>query len=423
MNIQEMHSAFRIIGQQMGIQLNRGILPETIDVFINSVIVEKTQMELLTSIKTVFQEKIDTQPSTMSPINLFRNLYKTTRFNVNDYAMFDLLGKCTIYIALNDNLPKAFVIFIDKVKSDIKSYNLNRGFAEIFIPTIKYKHNKIYKDIVAIKNELIDDGRPLEMLDRDYTFVEAGKQTIKDNWANSSTNLEKIYIVDTANCINPSTDWSKCIITNYDAQDYNTGHIKGSLCLGNALYRYLMSNNLDEDIASNILDYNYFNNYVTITNFTYINPMMYLGISVEYKQDKQELGYPVACRLLGADMIETTMRDFCNAATKDAPISCILSEIPVKDGCETDTEADSGLEYMQFYTNTKNLQIGTINIKYIKMPNVVHYDIDINNCVNCDLPSYCHFEIVDRAVRKFYISMGYGSGDNDNDNRSNRNVR
>ena len=42
----------------MGMQLIRGILPESIDVFINNVIIEKTQAELLAGVRTVLQDTV-----------------------------------------------------------------------------------------------------------------------------------------------------------------------------------------------------------------------------------------------------------------------------------------------------------------------------------------------------------------------------
>ena len=38
MTIQEMHQLFRVVGQQMGMQTIRAILPEEIDVFLNMAI-------------------------------------------------------------------------------------------------------------------------------------------------------------------------------------------------------------------------------------------------------------------------------------------------------------------------------------------------------------------------------------------------
>ena len=42
-----MHNAFRTFGQAMGLQLVRGILPESIDVYLNAAIIEKCRSILL----------------------------------------------------------------------------------------------------------------------------------------------------------------------------------------------------------------------------------------------------------------------------------------------------------------------------------------------------------------------------------------
>lgn len=78
-----MHNTFRTLGQQMGMQLIRGILPESIDVYLNDVIIEKTQVELLQGVRTALQDSVNTQASTMSPINAFRSLYRTARYAIN----------------------------------------------------------------------------------------------------------------------------------------------------------------------------------------------------------------------------------------------------------------------------------------------------------------------------------------------------
>lgn len=246
-----MHSAFRILGQQMGMQLVRGILPEHIDIYLNAVIVEKVQQELLTGVRTVLQEQVNTQSSTMSPINLFRTLYKTARVNISNLEAKHIQK-------VNDN-----------------------GYYIITLP---------------IRN-------------------------------NSS--------------ISPATT-------------------------------------------------------------PRIDPMMYLGFSLEYDNTIQ--GNSVACRLIGADVLETTLRDFCNGASKDAPIVSLSSIINYDENVEDINLAS--YEQIEIFTNTANCDIKFINIKYIKNPSVVKYDIDPTKCVNCDLPEYCHYEIVERAVQKYYMSVG-----------------
>lgn len=251
MHIQAMHSAFRILGQQMGMQLVRGILPEHIDIYLNAVIVEKVQQELLTGVRTVLQEQVNTQSSTMSPINLFRTLYKTARIDIM-------------------SIPSKH---IQKVTDN--------GYYIITLPT---KNNS-----------------------------EIG---------NNSVNK--------------------------------------------------------------------------------IDPMMYLGFSLEYSNTLR--GNPVACRLIGSDVLETTLRDFCNGASKDAPIVSLSSEINYEENVENINLAS--YEQIEIFTNTANCDIKYINIKYIKNPSVVKFDINEANCVHCDLPEYCHFEIVERAVQKYYASVG-----------------
>lgn len=256
-----MHNAFRTIGQQMGLQLVRGILPESIDVFLNNVIIEKTQVELLQGVRTVMQDSVNTQASTMSPINTFRTLYRTARLSINhdSSAGGDFQNK-------------------------LSYYSENNGFHIVAIPTV---------------------------------------------------NNANFYL---------------------DSDD----------------------------------EY-------------YINPMMYLGFSVEY--DEYHRGNSTACRLIGSDVLETTLRDYCNGASKDSPIA-VLNSIPVIDSSLKEDSASICNEQVEIYTNTKGCKIKYLNIKYIKTPNVVKWDMDVDKCVNCDLPEYTHFDIVEKAVLKFYAAIG-----------------
>lgn len=257
MNIQEMHNVFRTIGQQMGLQTNRGILPESIDIFLNDAIIEKIQQELLMSVHTALQDSVNTQSSTMSSINTFRTLYRTVRYGIDN------------------TYPGEFL--------KLAYYNADNGFYIINIPTVR-------------SSITIDDGE----------------------------------------------------------------------------YK--------------------------------INPMMFLGFSLEYENTLR--GNAIACRLIGSDVLETTLRDYCNGASKDSPI-VVLNSVPIVDDNEEQGKGISN-EQLEVYTGTKGSNIKFLNIKYIKQPNIVKYDTNIENCVNCDLPEYTHFDIVERAVAKFYASMGMG---------------
>lgn len=263
MNIQEMHSVFRVLGQQMGIQLVRGILDESIDVYLNATITEKVHNDLLTGVHTVLQEQVDTQPSTMSPSNLFRTLFRVRELSVNSTVLDSNLG--------------------------------SQGYYKIKIPS--------------------------------------------------------------------------------KGKDAN------------------------------------------------IHPMLYLGFSLLYENESRDKRH--GCRMLGADVLETTMRDFCNAATWDSPIAVLLSETyddTKKAFVDTDdVKTESIQEYVELYTNVPSDKKNplTLFIKYIKTPNKVAYDAtNSDNCIDCDLPAYCHFEIVEKAVLKFYQSInGYAASSSDNRRR------
>lgn len=260
MTIQEMHSTFRVLANQAGMQLVRGILPEHIDAYINAVIAEKVQQELISGVRTVYQETVNTQPSTINPINLFRTLYKTVRLNLNGED-----------------------VVVTQTETDDKNTYITTSYIQTLSTTIPTVN---------------ENG---------YTFI-------------------------------------------------------------------------------------------PLTSIT--DAMMYLGFSLEY--DNMSKGRATACRLIGADVLETTLRDFCNGASKDSPIV-------------TMGYGENG-EQIEIYTGTKNQPISVINVKYIKNPNIVKFDLTSSECVNCDLPSYCHYEIVERAVQKYLISMGALTSKKQNNN-------
>ena len=270
MDIDAMHSTFRVLGQQMGMQLVRGILPESIDTFINAEIGELIQNQLLTNAHTVLQEDVNLQSMTMSPINFFRTLYRK-----------------------------------DKVELKKKTGN-----------------NKVYKNFVN---------------------------------ASSSIGSFKILIPNTVNRTNKPYFKTTTDQTTEDA---------------------------DLGIETEVK----------------INPMLYLGVSLE--SDSKI----TPCRLIGASALETTLRDYCNGADKNNPIAVLLGE--TRSSKIDSKDYDYNCEYFEIYTNTNNYSLDNIHISYIKYPNVVKWDSTPANRVDCDLPEYIHYKIIEGAVKRFHLSIG-----------------
>lgn len=82
MDIDKMHIVFRVLGQQVGMQKIRAILPESIDVFINETINEKVRTVVLENTNMAFRDRVSIHKNPISPINSIRTLYKTKSLSV-----------------------------------------------------------------------------------------------------------------------------------------------------------------------------------------------------------------------------------------------------------------------------------------------------------------------------------------------------
>lgn len=133
----------------------------------------------------------------------------------------------------------------------------------------------------------------------------------------------------------------------------------------------------------------------TIIDIANTNVMIYTGFRVIYNDNTM-----YDCRIVEAEHLAQTLNDYCNRAAKDSPI-CTIS-------------GDTNKISLEVYTgNSTSDTISKIQYLYIKNPAVVYYDEnDINKCVNCDLPSYLHLDVVKRAVNVYLQSIGAVASNN-----------
>lgn len=219
MNISEMHETFRVLGQQQGLQLIRGILPESIDTYLNDAILEWTRKIIQANVETVYKDKVTLQNNSINPINGVRTLYK--RYEV------DSIGE-----ALNES----YEADLSELKDDV-----------------------LYYTSFELK------------------FEDAKKNT-----------------------------W---------------------------------------------------------------------------------------CRFVDRDKLMNTLNDYCNGASREYPIICMHEEAD-KDVAEIYLGEDAETRPTKLVVN------------YVGMPNIVRWDEDIENCIDCNLPQFCHYEVVELAVNKFLQSVG-----------------
>ena len=76
MGIEDMHKLFRALGQQMGMQQVRAILPATIDSYINTSINIKVRNLLIQNTNVDFESRMVVRREEIIPINALRTLYK-----------------------------------------------------------------------------------------------------------------------------------------------------------------------------------------------------------------------------------------------------------------------------------------------------------------------------------------------------------
>lgn len=84
MEINKMHELFRTLGQQMGLQLVRAILPESIDNYLNVAIIETARSVIKSNVDAVYQDKISIQFNDLAPVNVLRTLNKEAVFDVTE---------------------------------------------------------------------------------------------------------------------------------------------------------------------------------------------------------------------------------------------------------------------------------------------------------------------------------------------------
>lgn len=106
MNISEMHVWFRQYAQQMGLQNVRAILPEQIDLVINTSIIDIVN-QIITQNTGVTNDRIITDNSKIGQINALRSLYKVLLIDSRNFDKDDTSFIKRIYLNLSEDKSTA----------------------------------------------------------------------------------------------------------------------------------------------------------------------------------------------------------------------------------------------------------------------------------------------------------------------------
>lgn len=118
---------------------------------------------------------------------------------------------------------------------------------------------------------------------------------------------------------------------------------------------------------------------ININDLFNVQPMMYLGFSIVNNSNET-----IKCRMVEPMLIDTFLNDYCNKPDINNPIVTICNN----------ENADCNIK---LYVNNK---VKSLIIDYIKYPNTV----SLKHGIDCDLPDYIHYDIVNGAVKRFDIA-------------------
>lgn len=161
MNIKEMHVWFRQYAQQMGMQNVRAILPEQIDLLINSSITD-TINQIITQNIGITNDRVITDNSKLGQINALRSLYNVILVNANP-----------VKDTSEQNVANPFIrgeeTQIFTIKADISNFGTNFKYLYLVDLSINYKTKENSSSIIGGGfNSIITNYFPVRLIDDAY---------------------------------------------------------------------------------------------------------------------------------------------------------------------------------------------------------------------------------------------------------------
>ena len=170
MDIKEMHELFRLLGQQMGIERVRGILPHSIDGYINAEIIEMVNGLLRVNTQETLvranRYKILPQEAMLTPVNSLSTLYKEENLSIqkeedsNEFVTFKsedkILYLYDFVINYEDDKRYRHCRFIEpnKVEETLDDYlnRASRRYPIITVVSVDEKNDEYKFEVYCGKN-------------------------------------------------------------------------------------------------------------------------------------------------------------------------------------------------------------------------------------------------------------------------------
>lgn len=396
MNIKEMHIWFRQYAQQMGMQNVRAILPEQIDLLINTSI-QDTINQIIKENIGITNDRVITDNSKIGQINALQSLYNVAIIDMSPSEKIDEETKAFVFNA-KDRLSGRMTTKFDKLSDT----NIFPDYLFLVDASINYRKTKDglgYTGINDIKkyytyNLLAPTGSDVKYVNlRHEPFIFGD-------------------IIGAAHLYSPKENDDVAQSTNVILDLYN-----GEPVLKTTDNRYIAIDPGSSDVPSFIstpcyrITTNFKDGDPDINNGVLRNPVVQIdnGNASEYKQpqfleDGIETNlFPI--RVIDDAYLADTLNDFILKNRLRSPIMVIYNN-----GNEKVYDIYIDTFHKDNINGRYTLQNGLIpyqfRLAYIAKPAKVKYaeDIDGEN-VDCNLPEYMHVDILKHAVDLYRISI------------------
>ncbi len=397
MTTPEMHVMFRQYAQQMGMQNVRAILPEQIDLLLNTSIMDVTNQVIKENIG-ITNDRVITDNSKIGQINALRSLYHVHYIEMSPIPS-QLEEKRVFSFSASDRNTGRMTTNFERVSDN----NLIPEYMFLVDFSLNYKkvvNGQGYngKTGVSIKGSY-------DILTPEGCITASDKYLVK-NISITNPSIVEVYnldfeefrnhefIVDTSVTSNPRL---KCISEGYT--DYYLG-VEGVNELDSSYggRHYVLTKTFtdgDSDYDRGVL-YNPLIMNTNTINVEYVAPTFEIdGLETNY--------FPV--RIIDDAYLADTLNDFVLKNRLRSPI------IVTYNNNNNNNVFDLYIDKFNKTSNNRYVLEGDLvpyilRMSYIGKPAKVKYGEDIGeDNINCDLPEYMHIDVVKHAVDLYRVAL------------------
>lgn len=382
MNLSEMHTMFRQFVQQMGLQLTRAILPEQIDLVLNTSITDVTNNIIRENIGLT-NDRVITDNSKISQVNALRSLYKIKEINL---------------------IPTTNIVRV--VFAGVKDYDSGKITISNTSSSLNPEPIEKIGEIGGSIGGSITNGTVLLDINFDTVYGTNDDSLINVLKTYYNDNVIKVRVLKETNLtieIETASSYSSVEGSAIIDTEDSTKTITGTVTYSKAK-RYINS----------FKKHNAYNGKIESINLS-IHPMFFVDFSLNYKEVTKGFNskaegyeydldnsfetniYPV--RLIDDAYLADVLNDFILKPRFRSPI--IVNHDNLFDlYIERFNSSSIG------YTLKNKFLPYILRVSYIDKPCKVEYreDRDEPN-INCDLPDYLHVDIVKHAVDLWRIAV------------------